>query len=198
VNLRLFLALEPPAPVRRRLVGLQDALRASAGAHAAEIRWTPAEQLHLTVRFLGNVPEERLPALREAVEGAAVATRPLRLLVRGAGGFPTSRRPRVVFARVEEDGGGLAALAARLGQVLAPLGFPPEDRPFSPHLTLGRSRDGRGAHGAGGALVAAAALEPVPWRADDLALVRSTLGPGGARHDPLARMPLGSAGLPPA
>jgi 2'-5' RNA ligase len=191
VNLRLFVALEPPDAVRRRLAAVQEATRVAAGAHAAEIRWAPAVQVHLTLQFLGAVPEERLEAVRAAVREAAAASRPLRLAVHGAGGFPSSRRPRVVWAGVEDDAGGLAALAAGLGRALAPLGFPAEGRPFSPHLTLGRSRDPRGARGLGGAITAASALEPVPWRATEVVLFRSTLGPGGARHDPVERMALG-------
>jgi len=195
VNLRLFVALLPPEPVQRRLAALQGALRDSAGAHADGIRWTPAERIHLTLQFLGAVPEERLPEVQAAVRGAAASSRPLRLLVRGAGGFPSSRRARVVWAGVEDDAGGLAAVVRGLGHGLSPLGFPPDGRPFSPHLTLGRSRDARGARGVGGALASASAeLEPVAWRADALVLFRSTLGPGGARHEELVRAPLGPSG----
>jgi RNA 2',3'-cyclic 3'-phosphodiesterase len=196
LNLRLFVALEPPDPVRRRLAAAQAALRAAAGSHADEIRWTPADRLHLTLQFLGAVPEERLPAVRRAVADAAAASRPLRLAVRGTGAFPAPRRARVIWAGVEDDAGGLAALAAGLGRALAPLGFAAEGRPLSPHVTFGRSRDARGASGVGGAIASTAGLEPIAWRADAVVLFRSHLAAGGTRHEPLDRLPLGPAASP--
>ncbi len=81
MNLRLFVALEPPEPVRRRIAALQARLRRDAGRHADEVRWVPPENVHLTLQFLGSVPEGRLPEVLAAVVGAAAASRPLRLLV---------------------------------------------------------------------------------------------------------------------
>ena len=191
MNLRLFVALEPPDPVRRRVAALQAGLRRDAGRHAGDVRWVATDRIHLTLQFLGAVPEERLAAVREAVEAAAAAASPLRLAVGGAGGFPSARRPRVLWAAVTGDLAGLSALVAEVGRRLAPLGFPAEDRPFSPHVTLGRSREARGAPGLGGAIAGAAGADPVAWRADEVVLFRSHLGPGGARHEVLARAPLG-------
>jgi 2'-5' RNA ligase len=191
MNFRLFVALDPPDPVQRRLASIQTELRRLAGRHADEVRWVAPEGIHLTLQFLGAVPEERLPAIEDAVAAAASASRPLALEVKGAGGFPSARRPRVVWAGVEGDRTALAALAADLGRRLAPLGFTPDERPFSPHLTLGRAREGRGAPGLGGALVRASASDPVPWRAGALVLVRSHLSPAGARHEALRRYGLG-------
>jgi 2'-5' RNA ligase len=191
MNFRLFVALDPPDPVRRRLASIQAELKSLAGRHADEVRWAGPEGIHLTLQFLGAVPEERLPALEDAVAAVASASRPLLLEVKGAGGFPSARRPRVVWAGVEGDRTALTSLVADLGRRLAPLGFPPDERPFSPHLTLGRAREGRGAPGLGGALVRASASDPVPWRADALVLVRSHLSPAGARYEALHRFGLG-------
>jgi 2'-5' RNA ligase len=83
----------------------------------------------------------------------------------------------------------LVALAGDLGQRLAPLGFPPETRPFSAHLTLGRARDSRGASGLAGALVGAADAPAVPWRAAELTLFESHLSPRGARHEAIVQAP---------
>jgi 2'-5' RNA ligase len=191
LNLRLFVALDPTDPVRRKLAAWQADIRRSAGRHADEVRWTPADRLHVTLQFLGAVPEERVEQVREVLAAAAAAARPVRLEVRGTGGFPTPRRPRVVWLGLAGDLGALAALVADLGRRLAPLGFPPEGRPLTPHLTIGRSRDGRGAPGLGGAIAGAAAADAIPWRAVDLSLFRSHLGSAGARHEVLARFPLG-------
>ncbi len=197
MNLRLFVALEPPEPVRRRLVAAQGELRRAAGRHAEEVRWVAPDRLHLTLQFLGSVPEERLEAVRDVVRGAAGSSRPLRLEVRGAGGFPSARRPRAVWGGVTGDLDGLQALVVDLGRALGPLGFPAGGRAFTPHFTFGRSRDGRGAAGMGGAIAAAAEAEPISWRADELVLFRSHLGPGGSRYEALLRAPLGPQGDPP-
>jgi 2'-5' RNA ligase len=190
-NRRLFVALEPPDLVRRRLAALADELRRAAGRAGDDVRWVAPENIHLTLQFLGAVPEERVPAVEAALrDTAAAAGRPLSLALRGAGGFPNARRPRVLWAGLEGDVAPLAALAVELGARLAKLGFPPEDRPFSPHLTLGRARDGRGAPGLAGALAAAAQVEATPWRASELVLFESHLSPRGPRYEPVTRVAL--------
>ena len=191
-NLRLFVALDPPEAVRRRLAGAQASLRAAAGKHAEDVRWVAPGRLHLTLHFLGSVPEERVDAIGTAVVEEAARSRPLRLEIRGAGGFPTARRPRVVWAGVGGDLEALGALAAALGRRLGLLGLPGDGRPFAAHLTLGRSREARGAAGLGGAIAAAAEGDPVAWRAEEVVLFRSHLDPGGARHEPLLRARLGA------
>lgn len=189
-NRRLFVALEPPEPVRRRLAALALELRRAAGRAAEEIRWVPPENVHLTLQFLGAVPEERLSDVERAVRAAAAQARPLSLEVSGAGGFPNARRPRVVWAGIEGDVAALGALVAELGRRLAPLGFPPEDRPFSAHLTLGRAREGRGAPGIAGALASAREAGSAPWRATEVVLFESHLSPKGPRYEALAHAPL--------
>ena len=188
---RLFVALEPPEPVRRRLGALAEDLRRGAGRAGDEVRWVPPANVHLTLQFLGAVPEERVAAVEAALGEAAAGARPLSLSVRGVGGFPNARRPRVLWAGLEGDLAPLAALVAGLGARLGKLGFPPEDRPFSPHLTLGRARDGHGAPGLAGALARAGQAEAAPWRASELVLFESHLSPRGPRYEAIARVALG-------
>ncbi len=192
-NRRLFVALDPPEPVRRRLAALGVDLRRTAGRHADEVRWVPPENVHLTLQFLGAVPEERVAEVQGAVRAAAASARPLSLGLKGAGGFPNARRPRVVWAGIAGEVAELGALVAELGRRLAPLGFAPEERPFSAHLTLGRARDGRGAPGLAGALAHAAEADGTPWRAADVVLFESHLSPKGPRYEAILRAPLGAA-----
>jgi 2'-5' RNA ligase len=187
---RLFVALEPPEPVRRRLAVLADELRRGAGRAGDDVRWVPPENVHLTLQFLGAVPEERVAAVEAALRDAAAGARPLSLSLHGAGGFPNARRPRILWAGLEGDVAPLADLVRELGLRLGRLGFPPEERPFSPHLTLGRARDGHGAPGLAGALARAARIEPTPWRATELVLFESHLSPKGPRYEAVARAPL--------
>jgi 2'-5' RNA ligase len=189
VSLRLFVALVPPDPVRRRLAEAQAALR-RAGGDGDAVRWVEPANVHLTLQFLGAVPEDRLDGVREAVAAAAAGARPLQLEVSGAGAFPGPRRPRVIWSGLGGDLASLQELVASLGRRLAPLGFPPGDRPFRPHLTHGRVREGRPPPRLGEALAAASAVPAVPWRADEVVLIRSHLSPRGSRHEPLARFPL--------
>jgi RNA 2',3'-cyclic 3'-phosphodiesterase len=193
VNHRLFVALDPPDAVRRRAVALVAELRRSGGRAADEVRWVAAENVHLTLQFLGAVPEERVAAVTEAVRTVAAQAAPLDLELSGAGGFPNARRPRVLWAGLTGDVAGLAALVTSLGRALAPLGYAPEERPFSPHLTLGRARDGRGAPGLAVALAQAAELPAAPWRAAEVTLFESHLSPKGPRYEALLRAPLEGA-----
>jgi 2'-5' RNA ligase len=188
---RLFVALEPPEPVRRRIAAAAERIRHEAGAATGDVRWVPDENVHLTMQFLGAVPEERVEAVGEAIAAAGRGARPLLLELKGAGGFPNARRPRVVWLGLSGELESLATLAAELGKRLAPLGFPPEARPFAAHLTIGRARDQRGAPGLGGALAAAAQEEGVAWRATELVLFESHLSPRGPRYEPVKRAALG-------
>ncbi|ABS24676.1 RNA 2',3'-cyclic phosphodiesterase [Anaeromyxobacter sp. Fw109-5] len=189
---RLFVALEPPDAVRRRIGARAAALRQAAGRHAEDVRWVPVENLHLTVQFLGAVPEQRVESVADGVRAAAAASRPLALEVKGAGGFPNARRPRVIWLGLEGDVEAARALVADVGRRLAPLGFAPEARPWAAHLTLGRARDPRGAPGLGGALVARAQEDGIPWRAGELVLVESHLSPKGPRYEPIVQAALGA------
>jgi len=194
VNLRLFVALEPPDLVRRRLAAMQARLQATAGRHAEEVKWVLVESVHLTLQFLGAVPEDRVEAVKGAVAAAAGEAPPLHLELRGAGGFPSARRVRVLWAGLDGDLAALAGLVSALGRHLGPLGFPPEERRFSPHLTLGRARDPHGAPGLAAALAQVAEGPAAPWRASELILFQSHLSPKGPRYEPLSRAPLGEPG----
>ncbi len=190
-TLRLFVALEPPDPVRRRLGSLQGDLKRAAGRAAADVKWVAPENVHLTLQFLGAVPEERRAAVEIAVAETAAAAPPFHLDVHGTGAFPSGRRARVLWAGVGGEVAILAELAADLGRRLAPLGYPPEERPFSAHLTLGRSRDPRGLPGLAAALARCADGPAARWPVAEVVLFRSHLSPHGPRYEALARAALG-------
>jgi 2'-5' RNA ligase len=136
---RLFVAVVPPDRAR---VDLDRALSPLRGA-AGEPRWIPPERWHVTLLFLGTVPEERMADLRDAVGTAVGPTSPLTLRLAGAGHFGAGRRPQVFWAGVDGDVAALTEVADRLRGAARHLGLPVEDRPFRAHLTLGRWRPGR-------------------------------------------------------
>ena len=111
------------------------------GRRIPGVRWVAAENLHLTLQFLGEVDPGRLPGVRKALDAAVIGHEAFRLGLRGAGAFPSPERPRVIW--VGAGGGGAAAvsLAASVAAALASLGFTPDGRPFVPHLTVGRVGD---------------------------------------------------------
>jgi 2'-5' RNA ligase len=188
---RLFVAIDPDEAVRAGTAAAIAALGQVAGPAARGLRFVDPATVHLTIRFLGNVPEPFLAQVTSAVASSAAAGRPLRLEVRGLGAFPIPGRTRVVWLGVAGDLAPLEALAATLDRRLAPLGFPAE-RAFRPHLTLARARRGGALDLAAALRTAAAGLAPVPWRATTLTLFESQLERGGARHLPLLRAPLGA------
>src|SRR5262249_17380422 len=149
-RMRCFVAVALPAPVRERLGAARDELRCRAPD--ADVRWVSTEGLHITLKFLGEVAEDRLRAGGRAPSGGGPRPpapappgghRALTLGARGLGAFPAARIARVIWAGVV-DGASLAALASDVEAALSTLGFSPEARAFRPHVTLGRVRSRRG------------------------------------------------------
>lgn len=132
--MRTFVALVPSAAEQARLADGSARLR-DAGF---PIRWVPPENVHLTLKFLGEAGEERVREVCAAVDGAAAGVAPFEMSVGRFGAFPSPRRPNVVWLGVELES-TLGELQELVEQALAGLGFPREERAFRPHLTLGRA-----------------------------------------------------------
>jgi 2'-5' RNA ligase len=132
--MRLFIGIDIPPEVVHSLESLLDGLRPTA-----RIKWSQPANLHITTRFIGEWPAERLPDLQAALAGLP-GHAPIPIQVRKLGFFPNPHSPRVFWAGVEASP-DLAALAAETDRALQPLGLPPESRPFSPHLTLARIKE---------------------------------------------------------
>ncbi len=191
--MRLFIAVNLPPDERARLEREALALRAAR----LPVRWVAADALHLTLKFLGEVADARVGEVEKAMMEVAARSAPFRLELGGLGAFPNLRSPRVVWVGVQAPP-ELARLAAALEDAMAGLGFSRENRPFSPHLTLGRAeRDARG--GDFRALPALAAKfdfrAEVEARSADL--MRSHLSPRGARYERVLAAPLGAGGPDP-
>jgi 2'-5' RNA ligase len=133
--MRLFTAVDPTPEVYRNLTELIDRLRP-----LAPLRWSRPENLHVTLKFIGEFPEENLPRLRDAL-GKFRAQEPFPVTVRGLGFFPNERSPRVFWAGIEHTG-ELARLAADMEEACSKLGIARERRSYSPHLTLARIPEG--------------------------------------------------------
>lgn len=146
--MRLFFAVALPDTVRERLAALVGELREKAPS--APVSWVVPQNLHLTLKFLGEVEDATVPTLKEAAAQVAARMAPFRLVAERIGTFGGRASPRVVWVGVREDDGfhALARVAEALDRVVVPLGVPPDKHPtFKAHITLGRARDGRAPRG---------------------------------------------------
>ncbi len=135
-TVRTFIAIELDEELRTNLGRLQASLRQQISPRS--VRWVRPEGIHLTLKFLGDTPQEKVPAIQDALAEATAAVEPFRFSVGGLGCFPNPRRPRVVWVGLQEVTGRLVRLRDAVEAHVAPLGSPTERRSFSPHLTLGR------------------------------------------------------------
>jgi len=154
------------------------------------VSWVAVPNLHLTLKFLGGVEPDRLEAVAAALADVAPARPAFELVMRGLGAFPSPTRPRVVWAGVR-DGAEVVQLASAVEEALAGLGFPPEGRPFSSHVTLGRVREPQRDPALTAGLAEGAGREFGAFRVDQVALMRSDLSPRGARYTALGSWALG-------
>lgn len=183
--MRLFAAIlvtgDPEADLRRWLERFR--------AREWPVRWVRPDRLHITLKFLGEVEPARLPAVEQAFLEACAGTPRLTLTAREFGVFPGVRRPRVLWAGFEADP-ALELLAHRLEQKFEALGFPVEGRPFRPHVTLGRIKEG--AWLPGDAAVELEGAQPAgSFQAEEAVLLESRPGPGGAEYRAVRAVALG-------
>lgn len=183
---RTFVCIEMPGDVRDRMEQLQVKLK-QAGV---EVSWVKPSNIHLTLKFLGDVPRPKIQGVCSAVERAARAFEPFEIEVSGTGCFPSMNSPRVLWVGLSQVPNELKQLQAVLEDGLAGEGFARDTRRFAPHLTIGRLRSQRHVT----ALVdrlRAAGFEAVRFQATQIIVMRSDRKPTGAVYTPQAIIPLG-------
>lgn len=185
-TLRLFLAIDPGDGFRRQIAGTVESIRASTSG----IRWVRDGKLHVTLSFLGEIDEARVPEICAVASEVAARQAPFSVSVQEAGVFPDWRRLRVVWFGLK-DGGNLARLAEALCDVRNLLGLPP-DRPFRAHLTLGRSTGPLSAEQKQSLSKALAPFKgSYPFDVSRVILMRSSPSAAGSEYSELATFPLG-------
>lgn len=182
---RSFIAVDLDPAVLTAVVALQDVLREGGG----DVRWVRPEGLHVTLRFLGGVEPEVLEGVHTAVREAVAARSTSSLRVRGVGGFPSLRRPRVLWVGLQDDG-VLGELAEAVAAALTPLGFPPPEHPFRAHATIGRVNSMRGWQRFEEILRAHEDDDLGTSRLRAVVVYRSILQRGGSVYTPLWTIPL--------
>jgi RNA 2',3'-cyclic 3'-phosphodiesterase len=188
--MRLFIAADVPDSVREALAGEQKRIAAALAGSGSSLKWVKPEHAHLTLVFIGNVEDARVPAVIDAI-AADVDQGPFEAVFEGAGVFPPRGAPRVLWVGVGAGERELIALQHVLASRVAALGLPIEDRTFHPHLTLARWRESRQSDRA---RALAAAPRGVVARAhiDGATLYQSRLSPAGPTYTALARANLTS------
>ena len=195
--MRLFAAVDPDPPARAAAARAARAVASRLQAHGSRrIRWVAPEQLHVTLRFLGELAEAEAEAVR-GVFRAPFETGAFTARVSGLGCFPASGPPRVVWLGIDEGREAMVALRTELERRLASVGHPPETRPFSVHLTLGRMMKGWPARGRLEVARALADVRPdTPrWAVDRVVLYESRQTHRGARYHALESTPLAAGGI---
>lgn len=190
---RTFIAIGLTDDIRAALEQTTRQLRSAPGGDAC--RWSAVETVHLTLKFLGDVSDVRLPEVYAAVERSTRDCSAFRVEIAGLGCFPNLQRPRVIWAGVRDEAGVLARLAERLDRELAGLGFAREERPFRPHLTIGRVKRNasRGALAELGQTIANwPALTFGQSYVEKVSVYASVLRPEGPLHTVLHEAPLGA------
>ncbi len=189
-TLRLFIAVELPEEVLRYIGETVGELRQHG---ITGIRWVRGEGVHLTLRFLGNVPERQVQFVLDAMSTAAAGIHPFALQVHGAGAFPNLRVPRVLWLGVQGEMEPLLRFHGRLEEALEACGFPREPKAFTAHLTLGRV-NGRLSPLALANLTQAMeglrSQEPLALPVTALSLIESQLTPQGAIYQRKGQAPL--------
>jgi 2'-5' RNA ligase len=189
---RAFIALDLPDALRDHLGRAQQCLK-DQGIHA---RWVRPAAMHLTLKFLGQLPLEMVDPVAAALDRISAHATALQLTATGLGVFPNQSRPRVLWMGIGGESEQLMMLQRSVEEALSSLGWPEERRPFQGHLTLARVKGRRPFEkGLADMLAQCESRDALVFRADCLALYRSRLQPEGAVHDKLRRWPLNSTAL---
>ena len=186
LRMRLFVAIELSEAVRKALSGTQAKLK----PQCPDVRWIPAEQLHLTVKFLGEVADGDVAAVSRGLELAAVEARPFSMRTCECGCFPDRGAVRIVWTKAVEKGGHLAGCVAAVEAQIEPLGFPREHRPFAAHITIGRVREDR-SRGNLREVIQMHRGKEVEQDVMSLTLMSSALSPKGSTYAAVSRANLG-------
>jgi len=185
--IRTFIAIAIPETVRQQIGKLQSELKTIGG----KVRWVKPDSMHLTLKFLGEVPEGDIEKIGNQVQQAIESVEPFALQIVGSGCFPNSKRPRVLWLGISGRADVLKKLAERIEANLVKLGFRRERREFTPHLTLGRVKSISGI----APLIEKMGLldfDSEPFEVREILVMKSDLKPTGAEYSVLRKIPLSS------
>ena len=175
-TIRIFIAIELPEDIQSKLQKLQDDLSSSM----PDARWTKPGNIHLTLKFLGDVEVSRIDKISAILKGIAQNFSPFEISLAEIGAFPNSRKPSIIWVGVEKGAQQLVEIAENIESSMEKIGFPKEKRPFRPHLTVGRVRELKHPEAMTKALDESNVGELGVFKANQISLVKSQLDPGGS------------------
>jgi 2'-5' RNA ligase len=185
--LRSFLAIELPATILTRIEEVQKDLKSSR----ADVRWVSPENIHLTLKFFGTIEESIIESIIKLTEGPVQGTPLFFLKIQGMGAFPNLKNPRVIWMGFQEGKEIIVAIQKQLEREFEKIGFQPEDRPFHPHLTLGRMRSNRGKDELVRGMERYREEEFGNFQVEKIVLIKSDLKPTGPIYTALREIRLG-------
>jgi len=183
---RSFIAVELSTEIAGGVRRIQGGLR----ERTAGVSWVRPEGIHLTLKFLGEVDPGRVEGIASRAEQGVKAIAPFTIGIRGCGGFPNPRNPRVIWIGVDDPSGQLKELQAQVEQGMEEMGFTREARAYTPHLTIGRLRSGKGKGEVAQSLEAMKGCDLGTMEVREICLFRSQLKPTGAEYTKLKVIPL--------
>jgi 2'-5' RNA ligase len=183
---RSFVAVELSTDIAEGVRRTQSGLR----ERTKDVRWVRPEGIHLTLQFLGDVDPDRIEGIADRAETSIKGIGPFTIGIRGCGGFPDAKYPRVIWIGVDDPSGALKELQAKVEQGMAEMGFTREERAYTPHLTIGRLRSGKGKGKVAQALEAMQGCDLGGMEVREICLFRSQLKPTGAEYTKLKVIPL--------
>lgn len=178
--MRTFIALELSAEIREELSRLHGEFKKTD----ADVKWVKPENIHLTLKFLGNVDEAKIEKIKNALGEISGREKPFEISLSGLGAFPNLNYPRVVWVGIDKGSSEAEKIAGLIADSMEKLGFPKEERPFSAHLTLGRVKSGRNKAGLK-EKISSLSVQPKSCAVNHITLFQSTLTPAGPIYTPL-------------
>jgi len=183
-TLRTFIAIELPEKIVSAISKVQEGIR----SYGFKIRWVRPENIHLTLKFLGNIKEDDTKKVGNTIFESVKGYKPISLKAKGIGVFPGIKKPRVIWTGISDQLNLLTELQKTLDEKLEEIGFPKEKRPFRGHLTLGRAKAKIDPKRLSDALKEFAKFESESFSADRVILYKSELRPKGAVYTKLANL----------
>lgn len=184
--MRCFISISIPDEIKKGMTAIQERLKKSG----ADVSWTRPEGMHLTLKFLGEVEENRIKDIETALSISIIGIQPFTLDVAEIGTFPDVRRPRVVWIGLNENGSNLIKLQKNIEKEFERLGFTPEKRGFTPHITLGRIRSRKNIEGLLNLINDEKTIDLDGFEVMNIHLMQSELRPTGAIYTELKSMEL--------
>ena len=180
-SIRSFVAIELSPDTKAQIEEIQNELKTST----ADVRWVRSEGMHLTLKFLGGIQEEKIPEIADVLKQCSDEAGRFNLTIHSLGAFPNETNPKVIWIGVEDDSGRLRTVQQSIEKGLAAIGFKEEKRSFTPHLTLGRLKSPKGRRAVGQRLEASRECDCGISGVKEICLFKSDLKPSGAVYTKL-------------